>query len=473
MWWDGQECVYDWNDADEPHDRLVIIGNGFDLECGLPTSYADFLKFVSALEDMREGIHDDLLRSLLAGAHRKQINNSTSIKSLDDYFELIQVRSANNVLKTVFFDFIDAVFDREGVCKSIIEVVKSGYDQYCETNNAEMSTATLRAYLYSTFYARLFNNCWYKHFVTANIGSGWVDIENEIASIIWSIEDTMIHAGPRQKTLDDTVVCTSLGTMSSLIKGLFELEKGLHPALTPQTEENCTVLNHFLRSNGVTYRKLRAKLLDDLNVFVAAYENYLRDYVEHMTATRTPTINKIIESLRSVTSLENSHVISFNYTSTLERMLAKEGIDVDVCYVNGRIGTAQDKNATCKLVLGMDEHLDDADISSMTDFAMFRKYNQRIYKRTDSSYAKWLRAYEGEQVSHEVILMGHSLTASDHGLLRRVFSLPGTRAAIYYKDDDSFGGLLANLTAMMGKDYLIERTLADKHTLEFVDQREL
>jgi hypothetical protein len=69
--------------------------------------------------------------------------------------------------------------------------------------------------------------------------------------------------------------------------------------------------------------------------------------------------------------------------------------------------------------------------------------------------------------------MGHSLVASDYDLLHRVFSLPSMRTAIFYKDDDSFSDLLANMTAIMGKNYLIERTASDKRTLKFVDQREL
>jgi hypothetical protein len=473
MWWDDQECVYDWDDAEGPHDRLVIIGNGFDLECGLPTSYGDFVKYVSALEDIREGINDSMLRSLLAGAHLKQISSSATIRTLDDYFEMIQVQSAGPGLQKVFVDLIDTVFIREEVCPEVIGMVKAGYHTYCANNEAEMSTATLRDFFYATFSVRLFDNYWYRLFKDATVGNGWVDIESEIESVIWAIEDTMLHAVPRQKTLDDIIVCPPHGAMVSIIKDVFHLGMGMEmtSSFTLQSEDDCTVVNHLLRSSGITYRKLRSKLLDDLNDFVLGFEMYLRNYVEHMEGRKTPAVCAIIESLRHIESPEDTHVICFNYTSTLERMLKDEGIDIDVCYVNGRIG---DGRSTCRLVLGMDEYLDDDSVRLMTDFAMFREYNQRIYKHSDSSYTRWLRRYENQNTtSHEVIVMGHSLVASDYDLLHRVFSLPSMRTAIFYKDDDSFSDLLANMTAIMGKNYLIERTASDKRTLKFVDQREL
>ena len=45
------------NPLDEAY---VLIGNGFDLECGLPTTYTDFLNFLSAIE-----LFDDYFESTL------------------------------------------------------------------------------------------------------------------------------------------------------------------------------------------------------------------------------------------------------------------------------------------------------------------------------------------------------------------------------------------------------------------------
>jgi hypothetical protein len=123
------------------------------------------------------------------------------------------------------------------------------------------------------------------------------------------------------------------------------------------------------------------------------------------------------------------------------------------------------------MVLGMDEYLSNKKVESMTCFASFRKYNQRIFKRTDSSYMAWLRTFRDyRQDKREVIVFGHSLGASDHDILRQLMSLLSTRALICYHNEDSFNELLANMTAMMGKDYVIERTGSELRTLKFEDQ---
>lgn len=38
--------AYSWNDARKPDVKYAIVGNGFDLECGLRTDYGSFLRFV-------------------------------------------------------------------------------------------------------------------------------------------------------------------------------------------------------------------------------------------------------------------------------------------------------------------------------------------------------------------------------------------------------------------------------------------
>lgn len=445
------EFVYTWDDTDMPHDRLVIIGNGFDLECGLHTSYGDFLAFVSALEDAQRAYASNFQHFLLIGEHLHRC------ESVDTY------RAVRDSLKVLF--------EKRGVNKTVTDMALTRFDNYCDHKAKEYIYYILPQYLSELHYVRLFDNYWYKHFRDASYGNGWVDFESEIAVVIEAIEDSMRSASPRQATLDDMVTCSPIGKMSFIIRDLYDFDTSASKSLVLQSDNAFIVLNHLIQSNGITYRNLRARLLDDLNEFIAVFEAYLLDYVEQSGYRMTPAITAIVDALRSAESPKDTHVITFNYTSTLERMLKEEGIDVGICYVHGRLGDGSSKS---RLVLGMDEYLDDADVRTMTDFAMFRKYNQRIYKRADSSYARWLRDYADYRATrHEVIVMGHSLAASDHDLLRRVFSLENTRVAVYYHDDDSFSELLANMTAMMGKDFLIERTASDKRTLEFVDQREL
>ncbi len=51
----------EWNDFTESPDEIyIMIGNGFDLECGLPTSYINFLNFLNAIIKLDRDCTDDL-----------------------------------------------------------------------------------------------------------------------------------------------------------------------------------------------------------------------------------------------------------------------------------------------------------------------------------------------------------------------------------------------------------------------------
>ena len=64
-------CTH-WDDSEAPHGRLVVIGNGFDLECGLPTSYSDFLFFASLVRDVKDSFRSDGYWSSVVKQHKEQ-----------------------------------------------------------------------------------------------------------------------------------------------------------------------------------------------------------------------------------------------------------------------------------------------------------------------------------------------------------------------------------------------------------------
>ena len=44
----------------QPNEVYVMIGNGFDIECGLPTAYGDFLIFLKTMERVGKNSEDRL-----------------------------------------------------------------------------------------------------------------------------------------------------------------------------------------------------------------------------------------------------------------------------------------------------------------------------------------------------------------------------------------------------------------------------
>ena len=100
--------------------RIVIIGNGFDLAHGLKTSYSDFLlwykkDYVNQLIENHEKVYDDTLcRSQLRHqCEFSEIIKHYSIENLDD---LCRYSDKVKVSKSLFFQKIEYAY---GVLRKI------------------------------------------------------------------------------------------------------------------------------------------------------------------------------------------------------------------------------------------------------------------------------------------------------------------------------------------------------------------
>ena len=107
--------------------NILLIGNGFDLAHGLPTTYRDFLGFV-------DNVH------FRAG---KKASREENIKVSD-----------------------------------VIE-------EYIESSFSDDSKSQMRNELIEM----LENNKWFKHFISINIKNGWIDFESEISRVIQALDD--------------------------------------------------------------------------------------------------------------------------------------------------------------------------------------------------------------------------------------------------------------------------------------------
>lgn len=396
--------AFSWKSTQVPDETFVIIGNGFDVECGLHTKYGDFLEFV------REMKYDDPSAGIIP-------THPVNWQDLRDH------------------------------------------------------------------------NYWFKRFESVHIGSRWVDFETEIARVVTTVERDMLREDGSYAFIDDNAYRRTTKRGDPFV----------NEVLIPLSEAGATIQS---------YRELVDKLLDDLKVLTQCLEAYLYDYACYKNPIETAVIKGLLRGLGSGNSVS---IISFNYTNTLERLLGEAGIDSEFCYVHGSIGDGKEKN---RMVLGIDEHLDEDAVEKLVEFGPFRKYNQRIYKQTDSSYMNWLsdarapyqslkwlneqddrlllssgnsedigrvreriaKQKDGlrKRVQHrEVIVFGHSLGVTDKDILQSFITLPDTRTVVYYHDEESFSSQVSNLTAILGMDEVIARTGGSKRTLKFVNQHEL
>lgn len=70
-------------------------------------------------------------------------------------------------------------------------------------------------------------------------------------------------------------------------------------------------------------------------------------------------------------------------------------------------------------------------------------------------------------------VFGHSLGITDGDIIERFVKAPNMKTVIYYHDEDHLDLAVTNLTAIIGKDEMIERTGGAKHSLELRSQKEL
>lgn len=128
------------------------------------------------------------------------------------------------------------------------------------------------------------------------------------------------------------------------------------------------------------------------------------------------------------------------------------------------------------MVLGIDEYLDESRKNKKTEFIQFKKYYQRIHKRTDCEYVYWFdknkSVEKSKKYDNEVYIFGHSLDITDRDILTTIFSCPNMRVTIFYYDDVIYGNQIANLVALLGQDILLSKVYGKNPSIIFKKQQE-
>lgn len=342
----------------------------------------------------------------------------------------------------------------------------------------------------------LSNNVWIEYFLekrdemTKKGQENWIDFEEEISKIIQSL-DKDIHKKKKDNNIDREI---------KKISNAFLNRKFI--ANTKQEENECSA--EVSRSS---FRYIRDKLLDDLNRLIKALEIYLIMCVERTRCNPLPDIMNI----------QPQYVISFNYTHTYHRTYEKS---TEVDYIHGTVNSTQEKRRN-NMVLGIDEYLSEDRKDKDLEFIYFKKYYQRIYKKTGCNYKKWVNAIQKEYkeyleskddlkqfykvvalykllsqneiesdlffdgqvgnikrkiekdyLQHNLFIFGHSLDVTDKDILRDLILNDNVNTTIYSLDREAMGKQIVNLVKVIGQSELIRRTGGNMPTIKFVNLQE-
>ncbi len=362
--------------------NILVLGNGFDLAHGLPTTYKDFLDFANVVEKI----------------------------------------SKNEASK----------------CDSIPngEMIKWYID---EKINGDKS-------IYNELESLIKDNVWLRHFNAVYESrkrdgkDGWIDFESEISSAIQALDGA----------LDDVKEYIRKGKdrghiqpyQFEALKYLINREKSKYDSISFNIEDISVFKEQFLK---------------DLNRLTRCLEIYLSDYVNNLPVSKR---------LPDIDGLKIDKVLSFNYTNTYERIYGKDKPDIEYDYIHGKAEITHDVDS-CNLVLGIDEYLIGEERNSNTEFIQFKKFFQRIYKKTGCKYMDWINGYltrlndtkrnkfNTAIEDFNIYIFGHSLDITDKDILSELIQTKYARTRIFHFNQNALGSQIANLVKVIGQDNLI------------------
>lgn len=311
--------------------------------------------------------------------------------------------------------------------------------------------------IYEEIEALLSNNVWIDYFGQvyehrcARGKDGWIDFENEISKIIQTLDKARLTI-------------------------LEEINQGKKTGRITQQQLN--ILAPFLRNPGtnsistefeetaIGYRK--ARLLTDLNRLTRCLEIYLGNYVENVT----PEVR-----LPDIAQLDVQYVLSFNYTHTYKHLYPvdrEKTMRYDYIHGEVRIDSSLED---CNLILGIDEYLDGYAKDRDNEFIQFKKFYQRIYKKTGCEYIDWGRSMaqvpsNHGRFLHNIYILGHSLDITDKDILASLINIKDTKTTIFYHSQEALGNQISNLVKILGEDALISKVHGANASIVFQKQQE-
>ena len=426
--------------------NILMIGNGFDLEHNLPTSYADFLDFCKSIRRLYEPsaimnkkmYHDEVLKEWKTDAHIKKILLAAFDKRYSD---------------------ADAAKDVQ-------------YDTGIRTGIKEID----ELYSYVKF------NTWIEYFegCRLHLGQNWIDFETEISRVIQALDAAKFQLS-----------CG--GSITGVEK---EQQKVLMDILKAERWSLQTAYG-----NEVAISKYAQFLSKELDRLIRALEIYLAYFINNIPVTDVST---------DISMLDIDAVLSFNYTDTYARIYgfkkrvqydhihgkAETDKTVETCnivlgideYLEGeQKATELDflsfkkyyqriyKSTGNKYLTWADEIKDEYEEYQRMKTCVLegRADGVEVLPWQKSPYIDMSRI---EMKQHTLYIFGHSLDITDRDILKMFICNDNVQTKIYYhrkneEDKSALGKIIKNLVRIMGPDELVRRTGGTHKTIEFIPQQ--
>lgn len=406
--------------------KLILVGNGFDLAHGLPTSYKDFI------DDFWINIH----------LNYKKDSYKSFVYINNNYFRILNYHKEVNNFK----DFEENLIKYQNEYNQEVD----GYRDY------ELKTRDSKCKIFH------FTNNLFKQINSKYSIENWVDIENEYFSELKKITKLSFGGFDEEKTKatrKDKVVL--LNKEFEQIKNLFEkyLSENVLPKFDFKTPEDW---NKFWQLSEI------------LKPFIVSKEQHFVEKIENLKKEFSFKVDKDeIEAYKTIDSKNNferevfqSVFLSFNYTPTMSEYLKyiNKNYETENCILNFIHGEI--KSEENKINFGFGDEMDDyyKEIENIGDNEYLKNFKSFQYSNT-TNYDDLLRYIDSDK--YQVSILGHSCGLSDRLLLNTIFEHENCRSIkIYYhqKEDgsDNYTDMVQNISRHFKDKQSMRRKIVNK-----------
>ena len=230
-------------------------------------------------------------------------------------------------------------------------------------------------------------------------------------------------------------------------------------------------------------KKTHISRLDDINKkFIAELENltdYLEFYLTYLEQFDFET--RAIQNqdrpktvLDAITNIEQSKVVTFNYTNTAEKLLGIS--EEDTHFIHGEINWKRNADEMNTMVFGIEDKEAEAENINQ-DLIPYQKFYQRTVKETGNKFEDFfsnhveISDFGIYSESKNIIIFGHSVDPLDKEIFERCFKLAQVGTYEYqfiftFYDELAKRAIVKNLAIILGKSALV--TLTGQGKIKFV-----
>jgi hypothetical protein len=391
--------------------RLVIIGNGFDLAHGLPTSYKDFID--DYWKNIKDSNHDELV-AFKIGSYA-EFNGHNNLNDLIDI-----------------------------ICPMDVKYKKDGISIYKLADNPKpLVNNRIQIIDYKNYFFKSLNQ---------NAIKNWVDIENIYYNNLKEIAKGEIEG-------------------KSLIRGIsklneeFEQVKNLLERYLNEKAVNQYDLD-FIKKKSSVWNSFYS-VLKPISLF-SDENNILKEFINEEDIKY---IKERFEEEGREEVVNNLYILNFNYTpisSIYSELLNRDDkIQSSINFIHGSLGNVSDN----KINFGFGDEMDDdyKVIENLGNNEYLKNFKSFQYLQ-NSNYNDLLRFVDSKRF--QVLIMGHSCGLSDRTLLNTIFEHNNCRSikVFYYetKDDngvvikDNYTEIIQNISRHFNKKKLMREKIVNK-----------